>query len=211
MMSVYNIGRDIMTKEKETISKCAWLDFNGVIAYNNCNKPDGAYYLIKPEDWCAIPESADAHKLLCEAGYRIIWVTSQGSIGEGLITKERIVAMFEAFRQMFRAYNDGADMVTEIAIIDPQIIGKDSDPAVRKAKADAKLGVMVGLAKKYHIDMTGSLGVGDRKSDIDSFERAEIGHKYQILTPFGDGFTQKAHRCYPDLITCVKDHIKNHG
>lgn len=184
----------------------AFLDVNGVIIQNNCNDPKGAYYLLRPEDWVVLEGSADAHKLLKKKHYFIFWVTSQNSITEGLISREKLEGMFDAMREMFRAYCVG-NVIDEIAIVTNDIVGNDSDLKIQQLKADVKVNAMLKLKDRYDIDMANSFGVGDRTSDIDGFQRAGIGSKYQILTPFGDKATEKADAYFESLLDCVKFHI----
>lgn len=191
------------------MNKCAMLDFNGVIIQNNCNNPKGAYYLLRPEDWVVLEGASEAHKLLYENKYKIFWVTSQNSITEGLISRQRVTDMFHCMKGMFEIYCGYWQVITEIAIVTNDIVGDDSDPEIRRLKAEVKNDAMQKLIGRYDIDVSQSLGVGDRISDIDSFESVNLGYKYQILTPYGDKLTPVADASYPDLLSCVKDHIGN--
>ena len=192
------------------MNKCAMLDVNGVIIQNNCNDPKGAYYLLRPEDWVVLEGASEAHKLLHKNKYKIFWVTSQNSITEGLISEGKITDMLHCMKDMFEIYCGYWQVVSEIAIVTNDIVGDDSDPEIRRLKAEVKNDAMRKLIEKYDIDVSQSFGVGDRMSDIDSFEQVALKYKYQILTPYGDKLTQKADACYNSLIECVKDHIKNY-
>src|SRR5439155_10432069 len=60
------------------------LDRDGVLN----ERPSGAGYVTRPEDFRWLPGSLEALRLLHQAGYRVIIATNQAGIGRGLMTED---------------------------------------------------------------------------------------------------------------------------
>jgi len=148
-------------------------DVDGVIRHNNASKKDGCYYCLKYEDVDYIDGIFKAHKYLQTAGYKIFWVTMQNCIQEGLVTWETVSSILNRMWIYFK--DRGIDIDGYRICQSPD----ESDESKVKSKVEAIMGFS-------NIDLSKSIGIGDRKSDIDAYKLSGIGATIQALTPYGD-------------------------
>lgn len=188
-------------------NKMAFLDVNGCVIENNCNRKNGNYYITLPEHCVFLEGVGLAHKLLLESDFVITWVTCQDSIKEGLISERMIVGMFEGMAKIVGAYCENEKAITECRIIVNEFVGLDSDPKIQAMKARNKANHILELVDKYNAILADSIAIGDRQSDISAYQQAGIGYKYQILTPYGDDKSLGADGYYHSLLECVKDFV----
>ena len=158
------------------MNRAVFFDVDGVIRHNNASKKDGCYYCLKYEDVDYIDGIFRTHKYLQDAGYKIFWVTMQNCVREGLITKEEI---HEILQRMILDFEEiGISIVDYFMCV--------SSDETDKSKSDAKRIALDNLSFNYGLDLSKSIGIGDRKSDIDAYKMAGIGTTIQSLTPYGD-------------------------
>ena len=164
------------------MDRAAFWDVNGVIIHNDASMKGGCYYCLKYEDVDYIDGVFNAHKYLQDAGYKIFWVTSQGCVTEGLITEERV---HEILISMIGDFADIGLKVGDYQICYPSVIST-IESEMSESKVKVKVDAVNKLAMVYKIDLSKSIGIGDRKSDIDAYKIAGIGITIQALTPYGD-------------------------
>jgi histidinol phosphatase-like enzyme/mannose-6-phosphate isomerase-like protein (cupin superfamily) len=129
-----------------------------------------------------------AHKLLQDAGYKIFWVTLQNCIKEGKITEQAVhdilIKMVADFKRM--------DIYIDAYRICQSKEENDESKAQSKCEAIQK------LAMVYSIDLSKSIGIGDRRGDIEAYDLAGVGKTIQALLPFGDKLNPNAGYFYEE-------------
>ncbi len=161
-------------------------DVDGVIRVNNAVRENGPYYTLNYSQVEYIEGIFEAHKLLQDAGYKIFWISCQNCIKEQKITEQDV---HEILMCMVKDFKD-----KDIYIDDYQIC--QSKEENDESKARAKSDTIMDIAKTFDIDLSNSIGIGDRRHDIEAYDLAGIGKTIQALVPFGDKLSPKAYGCY---------------
>lgn len=142
--------------------KVAFVDRDGTI--NKDYQDDDWRYIYEPE---LLDGSLEALKVVSEKGYKIIIITNQYLINDGIITLSQYREFTEKLLQ--ELYNN------EIDILDTFYC-----PHSRKENCNCfkpKTGLVDMALKKYHnIELDKSFIVGDSVSDV------ELGNKFGIMT-----------------------------
>lgn len=168
------------------MNRACIFDIDGVCRHNNVSKKDGLYYILRYEDVEYIDGIFEAHELLQDAGYKIFWVTCQNAIQEGKITEQGV---HDILMRMVKDFNDKRIHVSDYQICQSKE-ENDESKAQSKCEAIQKLGMV------YGIDLSKSIGVGDRHHDIEAYDMAGIGKTIQALLPFGDKLHPNAYDYY---------------
>ncbi|MEI8344892.1 MAG: HAD family hydrolase [Candidatus Omnitrophota bacterium] len=141
-------------------AKVIFLDRDGVI-----NRfPGRGLYVTRAEDLYLLPDSAEAIRLLHEAGYKICVISNQGCVSRGLITKEALHAMTDAMFErikksggaidgVFYCYHQSADNCDckkpKTGLIYQALAGRQIDPAqtffIGDSQEDIEAGSRFGL------------------------------------------------------------------
>ncbi len=148
------------------MQKAVFLDRDGVI---NDNKDP----VNKPEDLKLYPWTAQAIKMLNDAGFHVYVVTNQGGIEMGYFTHEDLQSIHQ-------------QMVLELSQHEVVLHGVEYCPHF-KSKCQCrkpKPGMILKIAKEDQIDLKASYMVGDREMDIDAGLQAgcktvKIGDPYK--------------------------------
>ena len=169
----------------------AFLDRDGVI-----NKDVG--YAHRVNDFEFIDGVIDALTLLQRHGYALMIMTNQSGIGRGYYTEQQ-------YQQLTRWY---CDRLSEASIDVKDVFhcphAPDDGCGCRKPLA----GLFSQAAKKYSIDFSRSLMVGDKLSDMQAGHRAGVRWNY-LLAPEQHLSSLSTDRyCVADnLLACVKQHL----
>ncbi len=158
------------------MERAVFFDVDGVIRHNNTSKDGGCYYCLSYDQVDYINGIVQAHKFLQDAGYKIFWVTMQNCIKEGLISSDGVD---EILLSMVEYFNDHGVEVEEYFIC-------QSPDETDESKSIQKAFTINQLVIDNNIDLSRSIGVGDRKHDIDAYDMAGIGTKIQAINMFGD-------------------------
>jgi len=168
------------------LNRACIFDVDGVIRVNNAVRKNGPYYTLDYSQVEYIDGIFSAHKLLQDAGYKIFWVTMQNCIKEGKITEQTVhdilIKMVADFKCM------------DIYIDDYQIC--QSKEENDESKAQSKCEAIQKLAMVYSIDLSKSIGIGDRRGDIEAYDLAGVGKTIQALLPYGDKLHPNAYDSY---------------
>lgn len=168
------------------LNKVVFFDVDGVIRYNNTNGKEYPYYCLDYKDVKYKPDIFEVHKFFQGAGYKIFWVIMQNCIKEGKITEQKVGYILQSMFQDFE--NKG------IHITDYQIcISKDETD---KSKTESKIGAVNKLSMIYNIDLSKSIGIGDRKHDIFAYKECGIPTRTQVINPFGDRYILESSSWY---------------
>lgn len=167
-------------------SKCVFLDRDGVI-----NEERGAYTFL-PEDFKIIAGVVDAIEVLKRSGYKIIVVTNQSGISQGLYTKEN---MDSCHAKMMRATHGKIDDVF-FCRWHPGI----SESLMRKPDS-----MMLERAIALHkVDVGKSWLIGDRERDIESAKK--VGLKTILVADSSQNTT--ADYISENLLGAVEKYLK---
>ena len=158
------------------MDRAVFFDVDGVIRHNNTSKEGGCYYCLSPDQVDYIQGIFDAHRFLQSAGYKIFWVTMQNCINEELITEDKVHGIIKVMLDDFKR--------EDIYINDYRVCRSPEEND--QSKAMQKAFTIGYLAVDNNIDLSKSIGIGDRKCDILAYETAGIGTTIQALNPFGD-------------------------
>ena len=148
-----NSGYKVVSKK---VYPAVFLDRDGVICrtFIRNGKP---YAPRKLKDFILMPNAQRSVALLKQLGYKVIVVTNQPDIGNGLVQLEEVEAMH------LKLYEK--TMVDDIFICTHR---QDEGCSCRKPNP----GMLNTAALKHNIDLKKSFMVGDRSSDIEAGNKA---------------------------------------
>ena len=135
------------------------LDRDGVI---NRNSPD---YIKSPAEWNALPGSLDAIARLTDAGFSIGIATNQSGVGRGLFS---IDTLWTIHQKMLAEILGAGGYVSRIFFC---LHTPDDHCDCRKPKP----GLLIRAATEWAINLSESILIGDKASDIAAAKSAGIG------------------------------------
>ena len=144
------------------------LDRDGVI------NQDSEEYIKSPEEWLPIDGSLEAIARLCRAGYKVIVCTNQSGIARNLFTMDTLNKIH--LRMLDRVRHKGGEI--DAIFFCPH--GPDSDCECRKPKP----GMLLELAERLKVNLTGVPAVGDSLRDV---QAARAVHALPVLVRTGKG------------------------
>ncbi|QOP43155.1 D-glycero-beta-D-manno-heptose 1,7-bisphosphate 7-phosphatase [Sulfurimonas sediminis] len=145
------------------MKKALFLDRDGVI---NVEKE----YLYKREDFEFIDGIFDLCKYYQNLGYLIIIVTNQSGIARGYYTEEDFQVLTDWMIQEFKKRNINIAKVYHCPH-HPEI---NIECSCRKPEP----GMILEAQKKFNLDLTHSLMIGDKERDIEAAVNAGISETY---------------------------------
>ncbi|MFC4487110.1 D-glycero-beta-D-manno-heptose 1,7-bisphosphate 7-phosphatase [Tepidiphilus baoligensis] len=153
-----------------------FLDRDGVI-----NEDRG--YVHRWEDFSFLPGAIDALRQLQQKGYLLVVITNQSAVARGLCTEADVLALHERMCAFLR------ERGIELAGIyhcphHPQ--GSVSDYAIACACRKPEPGMILRAAQAHGIDLSRSLLVGDKISDLEAGRAAGIPSLYLVVPPGQD-------------------------
>lgn len=149
--------------------RVVFLDRDGVI---NRDSPD---YIKGWSEFAFIPGSLEAMRELTVAGFRVILITNQSAVHRGMIALEELQ---DIHSRMTAAVREAGGEITDIFFC-PHRPEEGCD--CRKPKP----GLIFRAKKKYRIDLSRAVMVGDSVKDIRCAENAGCGRKVLVLTGNG--------------------------
>lgn len=133
-----------------------FLDRDGVLSHTFVRNGK-SYAPLRREDFKLMPNTSRSVKLLKQQGYKVIVVTNQPDIGNGMVTLEVVESMHQKLREK-----------TEVDDIFLCAHRQDEGCECRKPKP----GMLFDASEKHGLDLSKSFMVGDRESDIEAGKRA---------------------------------------
>lgn len=150
-------------------SKTVFLDRDGVI------NTDSPHYIKNWAEFRFIPGSLGAIARLSRSGVAVIVITNQSAINRGLVPLAELQAMHHRLCQAVAA---GGGRITDILFCPHR---PDEDCDCRKPKP----GLILAAAKRYGLDLSGAVMVGDSVKDILAGKAAGCGRT--VLVQTGNG------------------------
>lgn len=146
------------------------LDRDGVI---NEDSPD---YIKSPEEWIPVDGSVEAIAALTRAGVAVYIATNQAGVPRGKLT---LTSLKSVHRKMLSQISAAGGEIKEIACC---LHHPNDGCECRKPKP----GMLLGLAQRHELDLSGGYFVGDSTKDL---EAARAAGCRGILVLTGNGQT----------------------
>jgi D-glycero-D-manno-heptose 1,7-bisphosphate phosphatase len=175
--------------------KAAFLDRDGVIN-RECD------YLYRVSDFEFLPGALQGLRQLSELGFLLAVVTNQSGIARGLYTETDYSALTE-------------HMVAELASHGVTLAGIRHCPHLPEASMEAyrcdcncrkpKPGMVLDLAKRLDVDLSASILVGDKLSDLQAGRAAGVARCYLVRSghPLTESGLEAADAVFDDLAACA--------
>ena len=145
-------------------------------------------YLDRMERLKLFPYTVDAIRLLGRAGFKVVVVTSQAGVANGIVTEEFLAEAHDAIRQMVAEAGGRIDGFYYCPHLPTAVVEKyRTDCDCRKPKP----GMIHSAARDLSLDLAGSYVVGDRWRDIEMGQAAGVPG---ILVETGYGKTEATRR-----------------
>jgi D-glycero-D-manno-heptose 1,7-bisphosphate phosphatase len=152
-------------------------------------------YLERIERLKLFPYTVDAIRLLNRAGFKVVVVTSQAGVANGIVTEEFLVQAHDAIGRKVADAGGRIDAFYYCPHLPTAAVEKyRTDCDCRKPKP----GMIHSAARDLSLDLSGSYLVGDRWRDIEMGQAAGVTG---ILVETGYGKTEASRR--PDNIKPV--------
>lgn len=167
------------------------LDRDGVINH------DSDQYIKSPDEWKPIPGSLEAIARLNQWGYRVVVVTNQSGVGQGLFEMDTLNAIHDK-------------MVKAAAEVGGRIDAIFFCPHTNDDKCDCRkpqAGMLKEVARRYNADLAGVPAIGDSLRDLQAAQ-AVGAQPILVLTGKGkktrdDPALPEGTPIYADLATAV--------
>jgi D-glycero-D-manno-heptose 1,7-bisphosphate phosphatase len=173
----------------------AFIDRDGVLNEDRA-------YVHRVADYAFIPGSVDALRQLQQAGYLLVLITNQSGIARGLFT--------EADYHQLESYISEQLAQSGVSLDSVQYCPHLPDAPVAEYRQDCECrkprpGMILDAAKLLDVDLTHSILVGDRRSDIEAGRAAGVGHCYLVRSgqKLSDADLLLADAVFDDLAQCV--------
>jgi len=140
------------------VKAALFLDRDGVI-----NVDHG--YVHRPENFEFLPGIFDLIRMARDLGYKIIVITNQAGIGRGYYTEAQFHTLTQWMRQRFEDQNASIDAVYFCPFHPEHGVGHyRQESEFRKPNP----GMFFQAAREYELDLSQSVLVGDKISDIEA-------------------------------------------
>lgn len=154
-------------------------------------------YLYRIEDAQFISGIFPAMRCASEAGYQIIIITNQAGIARGLYTEQDYFRLMDWMAEQFRA--NGVRLADHFFCPHHPEFSGDCD--CRKPKP----GMILQAAKRHDLDLSASILVGDKLSDLDAGRAAGVGRLILVRSGHATGEEQ---RPYPfEILNSLSDFV----
>lgn len=156
-------------------------------------------YVNHPSRYRVFPYSAEAVRILNEAGWLAILVTNQAGVARGYFTEDLIAAVHDVLKLELKAKGAHLDAIYYCAH-HPSVgeLPYRFDCDCRKPKP----GLILHAAAEFDIDLQQSWMIGDRYSDIELARNAGTQSAF-VLSGYGRGeweYQRAAWKYQPDLV-----------
>ncbi len=172
---------DFTDDESGNIRPALFLDRDGVLI-------EEENYIKDPADVVLVEGSVRALKPFVLAGYYLIIVSNQSGVGRGRLQWADVFAVQQRLRELWRA----DDLTWDMALICPHHPEHGQgeylqDNAWRKPHS----GMFEFAAQTLPIDLSRSIMIGDKLSDLVAAENSGIGKLFHVLSGHGTSERQR--------------------
>lgn len=176
--------------------RAAFIDRDGVIN-------EERHYVHRVEDFVLLPGALQGLLRLQEAGYLLVVVTNQAGIARGYYTAAQYDALTDHMLRLARAA--GVDIAAvyhcphhpQAAVASYRLACDCRKPAP---------GMLLAAARDFGIDLSRSLMIGDKRSDIDAGRAAGVGRCVLVASGHetSDADRRAADLCAHDLAEAAR-------
>lgn len=186
-----------MTAARESHGrKAAFIDRDGVINQERA-------YVYRIEDFVFVPDAIDALRDLQAAGYLLVVVTNQSGIARGLYTEADYERITVYMRERLLEAGVRLDAVQHCPHLpDAAVEHYRLDCGCRKPRA----GMLQSAITALDIDVSASILIGDRASDVEAGRVAGVGRCFLVRSGnvLSEHDVALADAVYDDLAACVR-------
>ena len=151
-------------------TKAAFIDRDGVIN-------EERNYVHRIEDFVLLPGVANGLALLRDAGFLLIVVTNQAGIARGYYDQSAMDRLHEHLREQLAQQKVALDAIY-FCPHHPQ--GSVKELAIECDCRKPSPGMLLKAAKDFDIDLTASVMIGDKLSDVWAGKRAGVGRTFIV-------------------------------
>ena len=176
--------------------KAAFVDRDGVI-----NVESGFLHLV--EDFVFLPGAIEGLQRLQAAGYLLVVITNQSGIARGFYTEADYLRLTAYMQQRLLAAGVQLSAVEYCPHLpDAEIARYRLDCDCRKPRP----GMLERAAATLNIDLSASILVGDRATDIQAGRSAGVGRCWLVRSgfPLSQSDIELADAVFDDLAACVR-------
>lgn len=160
----------------------AFLDRDGVI-----NVDSG--YVGCWEEFAYLPDAIDGLILLQKLGFKLVVVTNQSGIARGYYTEKDFLRLTQTMKE------DLSSRGVELSAVYycPYLADADREPyRVESALRKPEPGMLLLAAQEHDLDLSRSVMVGDKVSDMVAAQRASVPHRFHVTSGAAHGGATKA-------------------
>ncbi len=165
-----------------SFSRALFLDRDGVINHD-------AGYTSIAENFKFIDGIFDLCRAAKQLGYLIIVVTNQAGIGRGYYSEADFLKLTEWMCERFKS--EGAS-ITEVFYCPYHPDYGVGDYKKESFDRKPNPGMLLRAAEKYKIDLEQSIMIGDKDSDMEAANKANVGIRCHYLANTDDGLMPDA-------------------
>ena len=180
--------------------RAAFIDRDGVINVE-------AAYVYRVEDFVFLPGAIAALRDLQTAGYLLVVITNQSGIARGMYTEADYHRLTRYMQEQLAAAGVHLSAVEYCPHLpDAQIEAYRQDCSCRKPGT----GMLLRAARALNIDLSASILVGDRASDIQAGRSAGVGRCWMVRSghPLSDSDMALADAVFDDLAACARQVLR---
>ena len=134
---------------------------------NTLTIDEGYSFEIEKFQW--VNGAAEALNAFQKAGIPVFIVTNQGGIGRGIFSEDQ---MHHFNNHMIAAARKAGGCITDIAFCPHHPLSPNPAMAIACGCRKPEPGLLFNLAQKWKIDLSASVMIGDRNSDVEAGHRA---------------------------------------
>jgi D-glycero-D-manno-heptose 1,7-bisphosphate phosphatase len=177
------------------VRRAAFLDRDGVI-----NEERAFVHTVEEFAW--VPGTVEALRHLKAAGYLLVIITNQSGIARGLYTEADYVALTQHMQNELAVHGVHLDAIDHCPHLpDAPVPRYRLDCECRKPRP----GMIERICRTLDVDVSASILVGDRLSDIEAGRRAGVGRCFLVRSgqALDAAAEMMADGVYANLATCV--------
>lgn len=173
-----------------------FLDRDGVINLDRA-------YVHRWEDFEFAPNAVRAMKMLIDAGSQIVVVTNQSGIARGMFSEEQYLALTEMIRNFLLA--QGVPLL-DVLYCPHHPKGSVPEYAIECTCRKPAPGLLLEAAMRHRIDLSASVIIGDKPSDIFAGRNAGVRYAYLVKSHNKENvsYLAEADAVFDDLYACAQ-------
>ena len=142
------------------------------------------------EDFEYLPDAIDGLTMLQKLGFKLVVVTNQSGIARGYYTEEDFLRLTQSMKEDLSSR--GVDL--SAVYYCPYLADAESEPyRVESVLRKPEPGMLLLAAKEHDLDLSRSIMVGDKVSDMVAAQRAAVPYRFHVTSGAAhDGATKAA-------------------